>query len=219
MPRSAAGPPPGDTDALDAADAELLSAVDAEMARAREVAGPLFRCGPGRSDCCYGPFPVNLLDAWRLQRGLLELAREDPARARALRERVDACVDRLGAGFPGDPATGLIGEDEDAERRFCVAHWELACPALDPATGRCELYAWRPLACRTMGTPVRLGGQDLASCGFCFGPASEEEVERCRARPDPEGREDGLLDAVETRTGRKGETFIAFALAGRPPLR
>jgi hypothetical protein len=69
-----------------------------------------------------------------------------------------------------------------------------------------------------MGPPVRLGGEDLASCGHCFGPASEEEIERCRAAPDPEGREDALLSRVEEGAGVKGDTLIAFALAGRPPL-
>jgi len=122
-------------------------------------------------------------------------------------------------GFPGDAESGLLGDDDDAEARFCTRHWEMACPALDPASGRCELYASRPLACRTMGTPVRVGGKDLASCGHCFGPASDEERERCRAHPDPEGREDVLLSDVETRSGLAGETFITFALDGRPPLR
>lgn len=205
--------------ALDERDDALLETIDAEMTRAQAVAGPLFRCGPGRGECCRRPFPVNLLDARRLQRGLLELGRVEPARARALRARAEAAVSRLRPGFPGDAESGLLGEDDDALRHFCMEHWELPCPALDPATGRCELYEWRPLACRAMGTPVRLRRRNLASCGSCFGPASDEERERCRAFPDPEGHEDAILSEVEARSGRTGETLIAFALAGRPPLR
>jgi len=208
---------PDDAD-LDARDDRLLESVDAEMARARATAGPLFRCGPGRSDCCHGLFPVNLLDARRLQRGLGELEGSDPGRARAIRERAAAAVAHLSEGFPGDARSGILGPDEDAEQRFCVRHWERACPALDPASGRCELYAHRPLACRSMGPPVRLGGENLASCGHCFGPASDEERERCRAYPDPEGHEDALLAEVEARSGLTGETFIAFALDARPRL-
>jgi Fe-S-cluster containining protein len=203
---------------LDTADDELLGLVDAEMAEARDKAGPLFRCGPGRTDCCRGLFPVNLLDARRLQRGLLALARREPARAQAVRRRAERAVRRLARDFPGDPSTGLFGGDEGAEESFCARHGARRCPALDPATGRCDVYEWRPLACRSMGPPVRLGGVDLAACPYCFGPASADEIERCRAVPDPGGREDALLDALEAREDRRGETIIPFALVGLPPL-
>jgi hypothetical protein len=65
-----------------------------------------------------------------------------------------------------------------------------------------------------MGPPVRLGGVDLDPCPYCFGPASAEDVERCRARPDSRRREDVLLEALDARSGRKGETVIPFALLG-----
>jgi hypothetical protein len=50
-------------------DEALLADVDAAMARARELAGPRWVCGPGRTECCHGPFPINALDAHRLRRG------------------------------------------------------------------------------------------------------------------------------------------------------
>src|SRR4051812_14579993 len=28
------------------------------------------------------------------------------------------------------------------------------CPVLDPDTGMCDLYEWRPLTCRTFGPPL-----------------------------------------------------------------
>jgi len=122
-------------DPLDEADEGLVHAVDAAMAEAVCLAGPLFWCGPGRTDCCRGQFPVNLLDARRLQRGLAVL-----------------------------------------EGRFSSEHSDEPCPALDPATGRCDLYGWRPLACRTMGPPVRIGGIDLPPCPFCFDAAPRAAV-------------------------------------------
>jgi Fe-S-cluster containining protein len=204
---------------LDAADDELVRDVDAEMGEAARRAGSLFRCRAGRTDCCRGLFPVNLLDARRLQRGMAALAAQDPERAEAVRRRAERAVRRLARDFPGDPRRGLFGGDEEAEEGFCARHGARRCPALDGATGRCEVYEWRPLACRTMGPPVRLGGVDLAPCPYCFGPASAEEVERCRAVPDPEGREDALLDALEARADRRGETVIPFALLGLPPVR
>jgi Fe-S-cluster containining protein len=181
-------------------------------------AGPLFACGPGRRDCCIGPFPVNLTDVRRLQRGLVELARRDPARARAVRRRTLRACARLIPGYPGDAQTGLLSGDEDAEERFCGAHADEPCPALDPRSHRCDLYPWRPLVCRTMGPPVRIGDTDLPPCPYCFAQAPASEIERCRATPDPAGREDRLLRRLETRSGLSGETLIAFALLGRPRL-
>jgi Fe-S-cluster containining protein len=210
-------PPAVDPDpALDAADDELVQGFDRVMEEAVRRAGPLFGCGPGRRDCCRGPFPINLLDARRLYRGMTALASRDPARAGAVRRRAAKVVRRLTGAFPGDPRTGLLGADEEAERHFCARHGALVCPALDPPTGRCDLYEWRPLACRSMGPPVRLGGTDLAPCPLCFGPASAEDLARCRAVPDPEGREDVLLDRLEARDRRRGDTLIPFALLGLP---
>ena len=204
---------------LDAADDALVKEFDAEMANAAERAGSLFGCRAGRADCCRGLFPINLLDARRLQRGMKELAVRDPTRARAVRDRASRAVRRLARDFPGDPATGLFDGDERAEEDFCSRHGARRCPALDGPTGKCDVYEWRPLACRSMGPPVRLGGTDLDPCPYCFGPASPEELERCRAKPDPEGHENALLDALEARVNRRGETVIPFALLGLPAPR
>lgn len=208
--------PPGGPDPLDVADEALVRSVDAAMAEAARLAGPLFGCGPGRTDCCRGPFPVNLLDARRLQRGLAVLGERDPARGDAVRLRAREAAEQLSVSFPGDAASGLLRGDEAAQERFDAEHAAHPCPALDPATGRCDLYAWRPLACRTMGPPVRIGGVDLPPCPYCFAAASPREIERCRAAPDPEGREDALVLELERRLHLRGETVIAFALSGRP---
>jgi Fe-S-cluster containining protein len=203
-------------DPLDVADAALVRAVDVAMAEAVRLAGPLFGCGPGRTDCCRGPFPVNLLDARRLQRGLAALDEQDPSRADAVRRRAREASGRLSASFPGDTRTGLLGGDESAEEQFSASHAAEPCPAVDPRTGRCDLYEWRPLACRTMGPPVRIGGSDLPPCPYCFSAAAPADVERCRATPDPEGREDTLVEELERRLHLRGETIVAFALCGRP---
>src|SRR5512146_2180364 len=36
------------------------------------------------------------------------------------------------------------------------------CPVLDPDTRTCDLYAWRPITCRTFGPPVRFGQDSVA---------------------------------------------------------
>jgi len=158
-----------------------------------------------------GPFPINALDALRLRRGLAALTEHDPERAEAVRARAREAMGRLSREFPGDGTSGLLADDEDAESRFAARFADLPCPVLDPTTRTCDLYEWRPLACRTFGSPVRIGGEDLAPCRLCFVGAPPAEVERCRVSVDPEGLEDGLLDELESE-GLAGETIVAFAL-------
>jgi hypothetical protein len=47
---------------------------------------------------------------------------------------------------------------------------------------------------------------------LCFDGASDEEVEACQMRPDPNNLEPVLLEEYEKNTGAKGETIIAFAI-------
>ncbi|MCU0294052.1 MAG: YkgJ family cysteine cluster protein, partial [Thermoanaerobaculaceae bacterium] len=149
---------------LGSADRALLEAVDGALARATLRAGPHLVCRPGCTDCCIGPFAVNRLDALRLRRGLERLVAADPERAAAVAVRARAARQELRDGFPGDPSTGRLGDDDDAEAAFVERHAGLPCPALDPASGRCELYAHRPLVCRMFGPPATLGGEAFPPC-------------------------------------------------------
>lgn len=188
-------------------DRPLLQVIDAAMAEAARLAGDHLVCRPGCTGCCHGPFPINGLDAERLRRGLADLAARDPERAAALVERARALLPVLRPGFPGDPETWLLADDDAADSYF-ERHAALPCPALDPESGRCELYAWRPLSCRTFGPPVRIGDSDLPPCDLCFQEATPEEVEACRVEPDPHGVEDRLVERLQAG----GETLIALVL-------
>lgn len=199
---------------LAAADRRLLKVVGDALAGAAARAGGRLACRPGCTECCHGPFPINPLDAWRLRDGMAVLAARDPERARRLAERARAQVPVLCEGFPGDPRTGALApeeelEDETAAEAFFSRHAALPCPALDPQTGCCEVYEHRPLTCRTFGPPVRIGDADLPPCRLCFAGSSPEEIEACRAEPDPHGLEDRLLG----RLGDAPETLVAFILA------
>ena len=48
--------------------------------------------------------------------------------------------------------SAILPEDQARFEDFAN---DAACPALDPATGRCDVYAWRPMTCRVFGPPVR----------------------------------------------------------------
>lgn len=194
------------------ADQKLIQIVDASLQDALRQSGDWLACRPGCTQCCIGVFAINQLDALRLRRGLRELEKKSPDRADAVRARARESVARLSADFPGDPATGILDESEDAAARFeDFANGE-TCPALDSATGLCELYESRPMTCRVFGPPVR-SEDGLGVCELCFQGASDEQIAACEMTPDPEDLESQLLRRLEKSSGVRGDTIIAFALS------
>jgi Fe-S-cluster containining protein len=193
-------------------DRELVQILDASFADAARRSGEWLVCHAGCTQCCVGAFAINQLDAQRLRGGLADLRLSDAARAAEVERRAADYIARLSADFPGDAATGILGEDEDAQLRFEDFANEEPCPALDPATGRCDLYEARPTTCRVFGPPIRSGEEGgLGVCDLCFHGASPEEIAACEMQVDPDGLEAKLLAEVE-RSGLHGSTLVAFCL-------
>jgi Fe-S-cluster containining protein len=157
--------------------AAVIQIVDAALAEAVRKGGAWIACRPGCCECCMGPFAISEDDATRLRRGLADLEALDRERATRVRSR----------------ARGWSGGDDEP------------CPVLDPDTGTCELYAARPLTCRTFGPPVRCASGALAICELCFDGATEEEIESCVVDLDPVVWEQG--------DGSEAELTVASALA------
>ena len=199
---------------LPAADQKLVQIVDAALADAARKSGEWLVCHKGCTQCCCGAFPISQLDAWRLRKGLNELESSDPKRAAQVRRRARQSIQRLSATFPGDPETGILREDEDAEAAFEDFANDEPCPALDPETGACDLYNARPMTCRTFGPPVRSGpGEGLAVCELCYHGATDEQIAECEMVPDPDNLEERLIAEAEKKTGQRGNTIVAWCLA------
>jgi Fe-S-cluster containining protein len=198
---------------LDSGDRALIQIVDAALAEAERKSGAWLVCRLGCTQCCIGPFPISQLDAERLRRGLAELDARDPQRGALVRERARQSVGRIWSSFPGDRATGILGENEEAEEQFAGFADDEPCPALDPETGACDLYAARPITCRTFGPPVRCGADAVGVCELCFIGASDHEIAACEVEADVEDLESALLKELEQTTGARGRTIVAFALA------
>ncbi len=194
------------------ADQRLVQIVDAALADAAHRSGEWLVCRPGCTQCCVGVFAINQLDASRLRKGMTELEADDPRRAARVRRRAKESVKRLAPDFPGDLATGLLDDSEEAEASFEEFGNDEPCPALDPATGLCDLYAARPMTCRVFGPPVRSEG-GLGVCELCFHGASDDDIAACEMAVDPDNLEPVLVKEVEKRTKRRGETIVAFCLA------
>jgi len=213
--RPASGSPGIPEPALAQLDRDLLKVVDTRLADGAKRAGRWLACHLGCNECCMGPFPINRLDVRRLQRGMKDLETRDPDRAAAVVDRSRAAIGRLSPGFPGDVRTGRLSGDVEVEDRYFETTAEIPCPALDPATGGCDLYAHRPLSCRAYGLPMRFGKKDLPPCRLCFVGAPPAEIEKSRLDPDPDGIEDLILDRAVKAGEPKGETIVAFALLDR----
>lgn len=191
-----------------AGDSELVRIVDAALADATRRAGPWLACRVGCTQCCHGAFAINELDALRLREGMKILRGAEPVLAAEIELRARAWIGEHGAAFPGNLKTGTLGRSNAERKRFEDFADEAACPALDPATGRCDVYEWRPMTCRVFGPPVLMGdGDSLGHCELCFVGASEDEVASCEMAI-PNELEEGLVD--EIGVGR--ETVVAFAV-------
>lgn len=193
---------------LSAADARLVHIVDAATADAARRSGSWLKCAPGCTQCCIGVFAISQLDAARLHDGLAALDAADPQRAAAVRRRALQTVERLTPQFPGDPHTGILDE---AHAGFDDFANDEPCPALDPATGRCDLYAARPMTCRVFGLPLRTP-EGLGVCELCFVGATSEEIAACELHLDTEQLEAVLNGQAEQVTGITGNTIVAWAL-------
>jgi len=194
--------------AVPARDAELVQIVDAALAEAARRAGSWLACRIGCTQCCHGAFAINALDAARLRAGMEALRVSAPDRASEVELRARAWIDEHGDAFPGDRQTGVLGTSLAEQERFEDFDSDAPCPALDPATGRCDLYAWRPMTCRVFGPPVRVAdGEALGCCELCFNGATETEIAACEM-PVPHEFEEELVGEI----GDPRETVVAFAL-------
>ena len=193
---------------LPARDSELVQIMDAALADAAGRAGPCLACRPGCTQCCHGVFSINALDAVRLHSGMKALDASEPQTAHSLRQRSHAWLNQYGPDFPGDPSTGTLGSSEEDQARFEDFANDAPCPALNPATGLCDVYAFRPMTCRVFGPPVRVAeGAALGCCELCFIGATDDQIASCEMQL-PHELEEELLE--ETR--HSSENIVAFAL-------
>jgi Fe-S-cluster containining protein len=195
---------------LPSGDSFLVQIMDSALADATARAGERLVCKLGCTQCCHGAFVLSPLDVLRLRAGMETLRATEPELAAEVAHRAGMWVVEHGAEFPGDVETGTLGNSAEERERFESFANAAACPALDPTTGRCDVYAWRPMTCRIFGPPIRMGdGAALAHCELNFVGASEDEVAACEM-PLAYDLEAELLEEIPS----KDETVVAFALLG-----
>jgi Fe-S-cluster containining protein len=193
-------------------ESDLVQIVDTAVADAYSRGGRHLVCRPGCSQCCIGVFPIAQQDATRLREGLTLLTESNPQKAARIRKRVAASLTRLNPWFPGDAATGVLAEDYEASILFEEYANDEPCPALDLEHGTCDLYAHRPILCRTFGPPMRTEEGNLATCELCFIYATTEEIAAAELDPAIPELEAASNNAFNSEQTLRGETLVAYAL-------
>lgn len=129
--------------------------------RARASLLDALPCTQGCCECCVGIFPITQLDILELHRGLSQLPSDNrTAIVRRAREQIAA----LELAYPDLRSTPNLDEWEDSRIDVIVERFaDLPCPAL-AIDGRCSVYAFRPITCRTMGVPVESDGMVHGAC-------------------------------------------------------
>jgi len=192
-------------------DTDLLRIIDTNFADAARRAGEHLACRIGCTQCCHGAFAINALDAHRLKAGIAALHAADPATAEAVEQRARAWIAAYSADFPGDAETGLLGTSDEEQASFEDFANDAPCPALDPATGRCDVYPWRPMTCRLFGPPVRSvdeeGNEGLGHCELCFTTATAAQIAAAEMLVPHDLEAELLAEIADDR-----ETVVAFAL-------
>ena len=182
-------------------DRELVQILDASFADSARRSGAWLVCHAGCTQCCFGAFAINQLDAQRLRDGMAALRMTDPTLAAEVERRAADYISRLSADFPGDPATGILAEDEDSKMRFDDFANEEPCPALDPATGRCDLYDARPQLAAFSGrrsAPAWRAAWESAIFAFTAPPRKRLLPAKCRSIPT------GWKQSYSPRSNRPG---------------
>lgn len=173
-------------------------------------------CRAGCFGCCVGLFAIALPEALALRAAVRNL--DPPARASVV-ARAARAVERSASTFPGDASSGLLDPErsEAAEDAWHSDVRDTPCPALDPAAGRCVVYAARPTTCRTYGLALRAGDEVLLpACELNLPAAPAARVlETALDAARLAAVDQALLDvAADAGLPAGAETTVAHALTG-----
>lgn len=163
-------------------------------------------CRAGCSHCCIGPFPITQLDVSLLQEGLKQLS---PDRRMRIEGRAAEQVSALESTQPKLKESPYLDcwPDRDIDQVVSDFH-RYPCPALSE-DGLCELYAYRPIACRSMGIPTEDGGMVHGACEVQnFVPIVRLS---CSLRAEEDAlslQEAQALDAYNSLTGNECEELL-----------
>jgi len=166
-------------------------------------------CRTGCSHCCIGPFAITGLDTLMLQEGLKQLPADE-------RRDIEACASEQAAlmerAFPALKHSPWLDSWSDQDIDRLVTQFQTTpCPALGE-DGRCRLYEYRPLVCRSMGIPVEEGPRTQGACAVqTFVPIVRLSAAIRAEEQSLADQEGTVLKRWRMETGSEGDDiFVAY---------
>ncbi|MFP4668779.1 MAG: YkgJ family cysteine cluster protein [Desulfobacterales bacterium] len=138
----------------------IAASSDEAFRRVREAYPEEVACEPGCTDCCYALFDLTLIEALYLnhhfKRRFTGAAREELLEKANVADRK---IHKLKRDAFKKTREG-VGEEAVVEE---IAKERIRCPLLNESD-LCDLYEFRPVACRIYGAPLAIGGRGR-TCG------------------------------------------------------
>lgn len=139
----------------------LAAKVDEAFKRVSDAHPDLVLCKPGCTDCCLALFDVTLVEALYLNHKFNENFSDD--KRESMIEKANTTDRQIFKLKRAAYQSTQNGEDENAVVED-MGKKRVPCPLLNDEK-HCEMYAYRPLACRIYGVPMAIGGTGR-TCGF-----------------------------------------------------
>ncbi len=137
---------------------QLLGEVDVWFTACLQAGGSTLACRGGCSACCRALFDISLLDAWLLKEAFSCLAKDVQS---LVLSRCQPRLAELRSRWPSLDNPYFLNSLPEEEWLSMPEEDQAACPLLDES-GRCMIYASRPLICRLHGLPnIDLSGEDF----------------------------------------------------------
>jgi Fe-S-cluster containining protein len=168
------------------------------------------RCAPGCTDCCYALFDLTLIEALyvnhRFQKNFSG-ARKEQLLEKA--NRVDRKTYKIKKAAYKAKQEGK-GEEEIIED---VGKERIGCAMLNDEN-LCDIYDFRPIACRLDGIPVAVGGKGRTCplSGFSSGQ-SYPTLNRDILHEQLLAISAELVAAIRTKYTRMGEILVPLSMA------
>ncbi len=139
----------------------IVARAEAVFAQMKHEYPEEVRCRPGCSDCCFALFDLTLIEALYLNYHFNQ--KMDGKKKAQLVERANA-ADRKAYRIKKRAYRSVQEGKDEADVLREVAMERIRCPLLNEKN-LCELYDYRPIACRVYGIPTAIGGKGH-TCGL-----------------------------------------------------
>lgn len=188
----------------------IAARVDAAFQRVADAHPDLVVCKTGCTDCCHALFDLPLIEALYLNRKFTEAF--SGAQREELLEKANQADRKI---YKLKKAAFKATQEGKAEQAVLddMARERVRCPLLNE-NSCCDLYEYRPLACRIDGVPLAIGGAGR-TCGLSgFAPGQSYPTVNLDAIHDQlMVLSSELVRTIESKYAKLSEVLVPVSMA------